>query len=98
MSMPTSTAPDDPSRIRLAVTAALARSPVADDPAMQVLPSAVIGTPLLARSPEGAPAFWFVPLEIGQRACGFARVELSEQVAQISSFGAGTRSEASWPE
>lgn len=41
------------------------------------------GTPLLAHSPGGAPAFWIVPLHAGQRVPGFARVELNRRVAQI---------------
>lgn len=64
---------------------------------MQALRGAMIGNPVLAHSPEGAPAFWLVPLEIKHHACGFARVELSEQVAQVSSFGAGPQDHASWP-
>ena len=84
--------------MQLAVKAALARTPVPGDPAMRALGGAVIGTPALARSPEGAPAFWLVPLEIRARTCGFARVELSGVVAQVGSFGAGTEDTSSWPE
>ena len=68
------------------------------DPLLRALRSAVVGNPVLARSPDGAPAFWLVPLEVRQRACGFARVELTERVAQLSAFGAGADDVSSWPE
>jgi hypothetical protein len=65
---------------------------------MRRVREATIGEPALARSADGEPAFWLVPFESGGRACGFARVDLSGRVAQISAFGAGADDTASWPE
>lgn len=65
---------------------------------MRVLRGAAVGEPVLARSPDGEPAFWLVPFEIGARACGFARVDVAGRVVQISRFGATDADRASWPE
>jgi hypothetical protein len=73
-------------------------NPVASDPAMAALREAEIGAPLLASDDGGAPAFWLVPLLQGARACGYARVDLGGRVAQVSSFGAGPRDTAAWPQ
>jgi hypothetical protein len=54
---------------------------------MAALRAAEVGAPILARAPEGAPAFWIVPLTAEKRAAGFARVELNGHVAQIGRFG-----------
>jgi hypothetical protein len=95
MSTPTSSAHEGAARIRRAVARKLASGPAPGDPAMGALKSATVGGPVLARSPEGEPAFWLVSLELGHRACGFARADLAERVVQISSFGPGPES---WPE
>lgn len=94
MSSPT---PHNPAPVRDAVVAELARPPVSTDPAMSDLGGAIVGDPVLARSPQGAPAFWLVPLLVGDHAAGFARVDLSRRVAQIGRFGAGPKDHASWP-
>lgn len=65
---------------------------------MRAMREAVVGEAALARTAAGEPAFWLVPIETGTRACGYARVELSGRVAQISTFGAGAADRASWPE
>jgi hypothetical protein len=96
--MPTSGAPDEAARIRRAAEAAVARAPVSSDPSMRALREAVVGDAALVRSAVGEPAFWLVPFEVGGRACGFARVELSGRVAQVSRFGAGADDRGSWPE
>jgi len=98
MSTPTSNVPDNAARIRRAVEAQLDREPVSSDPSMRALREAVVGDPALARSAEGEPAFWLVPIEIGKQACGYARVELSGRVTQVSGFGAGADDRGSWPE
>ena len=90
--------PENPAPVRDAVIAELGRPPVSTDPALSDLCGAVVGDPVLARSPRGAPAFWLVPLLVGNHAGGFARVDLSCRVAQIGRFGAGPRDRASWPE
>ena len=64
---------------------------------MRMLRDAVTGDPVQAQSPEGEPAFWLVPLQIGLRACGFARVDLSGRVAQIGRFSGGD-DQTAWPE
>lgn len=64
---------------------------------MRGLREAKIGDPALVRSADGAPAFWLVPFESGDRACGFARVELSGRAAQVGIFGAGADDRANWP-
>jgi hypothetical protein len=93
MSTPTSTAPDEPARIQRAAAAALRRAG-GGDASTRALHAAQVGEPALVRAPGGEPAFWLVPLLIGERACGYARVGLDGQVAQLSQFGAG---EAAWP-
>ncbi len=90
MSTPTSIAREEAEPIRQAVAAALRRSPIVDDPRMADLRGVEAGLPLLARSPEGAQAFWIVPLEAGRHAPGFARVGLDGRVAQIGRFGSAT--------
>ena len=77
---------------------ALSRHPVVTDPSMQALRGAAVGEPVLAHSPQGAPAFWLVPLLSGPRACGFSRVGLDGRIAQMGSFGAGGHDVAAWPE
>lgn len=64
---------------------------------MAALRRAVVGAPVLARSPGGAPAFWIVPLKAGTRVPGFARVELNGRVAQIGRFGASADDSSAWP-
>jgi len=98
MSTPTSTAPDEPPGIRAALEAEIARPPISGDPSMRLLRRAVIGTPLLVRSPDGVPAYWLVPLEIGRHACGFARADLAGRIAQVGIFGAGTDDLSGCPE
>jgi hypothetical protein len=95
--MPTSNAHDDAARARRAAAAEVRRAPVAGDPALRELRKASVGDAALVRSPDGDPAFWLVPFESGDRACGFARVELNGRVAQVSAFGAGAADRASWP-
>ena len=63
---------------------------------MAALRHAEVGTPLLAGDAGGAPAFWLVPLLQGDRACGYARVDLGGRVAQVSAFGAGAGDMAAW--
>jgi len=82
--------------MRRAAEAAVDRAPVSSDPSMRALRDAVVGDPVLARSAEGEPVFWLVPFEVGDQVCGFARVELSGRVAQVSRFGAGADDRASW--
>jgi hypothetical protein len=41
------------------------------------------GTPVLVHTPEGAPAYWLVPLVAAARAIGFARVDQAGAVAAI---------------
>jgi hypothetical protein len=96
--MPTSNAPGDVKRIRQAVEREISRAPVSGDPSMPALRECTVGEPALVRSADGASAFWLVPFEIGDRACGFARVELSGRIAQVSQFGAGADDRASWPQ
>jgi hypothetical protein len=93
----TSTAPHDAERIRRAVAAEIERAPVLTDPLMGALRNAVVGEPVLARTADDEPAFWLVPIEAGDRACGFARVELSGRVAQVGRFGGGSDDTQSWP-
>jgi hypothetical protein len=95
--MPTSNAHDDATRVRRAAAAEVRRAHVADDPAMRGLREAAAGDAALVYSPAGDPAFWLVPFESGDRACGFARVELSGRVSQVSVFGAGAADRASCP-
>lgn len=64
---------------------------------MAALRDAEIGAPLLAGDDDGVPAFWLVPLLHGDRACGYARVDLGGRVAQVGTFGAGTHDTAAWP-
>ena len=90
--------PENPAPVRDAVVAELGRPPVSTDPAMSDLREAVVGDPVLARSPHGTPAFWLVPLLLGTHAGGFARVDLSCRVTQIGRFGAGPKDHASRPE
>lgn len=71
--------------------------PVSTDPALAALAAAEVGAPLLAGDAAGAPAFWLVPLLQGDRACGYAHVDLAGRVTQVSSFGAGPRDTAAWP-
>lgn len=97
MSTPTSTAPEDANKVRRAVAAAVNSPPVNADPALAALGAAEVGAPLLASNEGGTPAFWLVPLLQGDRACGYARVDLAGRVVQVSSFGAGLRDTAAWP-
>lgn len=88
-----SIAPDEPARIQRVAEGALRRAG-SGDAAMRTLRSAQVAEPALVRTPTGAPAYWLVPLVVRDLACGYARVELGGQVAQLSQFGAG---EAAWP-
>lgn len=84
--------------MRRAALQAVQAPPVMGDPAMAALHDAQAGEPLLAADEGGAPAFWLVPLLQGDRACGYARVDLGGRVAQVSAFGAGPRDTAAWPQ
>ena len=90
--------PEQLTRIRREVIVALRREPMASDPALRAPRQTKVGAPVLVRQPEGDPAFWLVPLAVRHQAWGFARVELSERVAQIGCFGSGSHDEASWLE
>ncbi len=57
-----------------------------------------MGSPALVSSPDGAPAFWLVPFERDNRACGVARVDLSGVVSQVATFGSGPRDREAWPD
>lgn len=97
--MPTSTAPDEPGRIALAVEAALRHAGSADA-TTRLLRAAQVAEPALVRAPSGEPAFWLVPLVVrdlaGDLACGYARVGLDGRVAQLSQFGAGEADRSAW--
>lgn len=41
------------------------------------------GEPVMVETPEGAPAYWLVPLVAASRAIGFARVDAAGRVAAI---------------
>lgn len=94
--MPTSTAPDEPARIARAVTAALRRAG-SGDATSRTLRAARVDEPALVRAPTGEPAFWLVPLVVGDLACGYARVELDGRVAQLSQFSAGEADRSALP-
>jgi len=72
--------------------------PVTVDLAMAALRDALPGMPLLASDEAGRPAFWLVPLLQGDHACGCVRVDLNGRVVQVSTFGAGPRDTAAWPQ
>lgn len=88
----------DHDAIRRAALAEVGRAPVADDPSMRALREALAGEPVLVQSPDARPAFWLVPFEVGDRACGVAHVDLSGRVVQVSRFGGGATDRASWPD
>ena len=93
--MPRSTAPDEAAQAVRAATEAL-RQGEAGDSLMQALRAARAGKAALVHTPAGEAAFWLVPFEVGERACGFARVGLDRRVLQFSLFGAAA-DRASWP-
>jgi hypothetical protein len=59
---------------------------------------ASIGASVLVRSPEGEPAYWLVPLSVGTRACGYARVDLGGHVGQVGTLGTGEGDPEGCPE
>ena len=87
----------DVALIRSAVERALRTPPTAIDPQMRHLCEGRVGKPALVHTPENTPAYWLVPIQIGQAACGFAQVELNGRVTSIATLGAGPGDRAAWP-
>ena len=50
------------------------------------------------RSENRRESCWFVPLLIGDKACGFAQVEKDLKVSTVGLFGAGPKDRESWIE
>ena len=82
--------------VRSAVTVARKQSPAREDPAHSAVRRARVGSPAQVYTPAGTPAFWLVPLLVGDLACGFAHVDLAGQVIRVGTFGAGPEDRASW--
>lgn len=78
--------------------AALAQPPVRDDPLFATARRAQIGRPALVRTPDGAPAFWLVPLVIEGHACGLAQVGLGGEAARLAILGGTPDDRGSWVE
>ena len=82
--------------IRMLVKAETQKAPVSHDPKFSAVRDGKVGLPVMVNEPEGKPAFWLVPILMGDSACGFARVELAHKVSQIGIFGSGPEERASW--
>ena len=88
--------PRDIDTVRRAVETARSYLLAGDDTQFLSVKHAEIGSPSMVYTPEGEPAFWIVPLLIENRACGFARVDMSGKVTQIGTFGSGPKDYVSW--
>jgi hypothetical protein len=82
--------------IRAAARDALGQPPVRDDPLFATARRARVGRPALVRTPEGAPAFWLVPLLVEGLACGLAQVSLGGDVARLAILGGAPDDRGNW--
>ena len=82
--------------VKEAVRQARTQAPYRDDTRFTELLKAQIGSPVLARSPEGTPAFWLAPLTAQGWACGFAMVDLQGRVTSLGIFGGTARDRTAW--
>lgn len=55
-----------------------------------------MATPLMVRSSDGKEAYWFVPLLMGTKACGFARIEKNLKISELGLFGGSPEDQGSW--
>jgi hypothetical protein len=82
--------------VNSAVKKALGEHPISDDPNFTLLRKATIGDPVPVKDDEGREVFFLVPLLIGEKACGFVRLEKNLRVSQVSIFGGSADDRESW--
>jgi hypothetical protein len=82
--------------IQSAADAARKASPEREDRGLAALQKSKVGPPVMVYTPAGGPSYWLVPFIIGDLVCGFANVDLNNQVTQISALGGGPGDRQSW--
>jgi hypothetical protein len=75
-----------PNRAVASVRDSLREGPAREDPLFAPWLGASIGEPMLVRNVSGAASYWLVPVVLGGRVVGFARVLPSGVVAAFGAF------------
>jgi hypothetical protein len=84
--------------LKAAVVSALNQPPTRDDPQFVTARGGQVGTPALAYTPGGAPAFWLVPLLAEGLVCGLAQVNLTGRMIRVGILGGSPEDRAGWIE
>jgi hypothetical protein len=82
--------------VRRAADAARSVAPVADDVRFTSSGTPGRAHPLRLIRRTGIPPFWIVPFLTSRMVCGFARVDTSGKVVQVSTLGSGPDDRVGW--
>lgn len=85
--------PDELIRI---VRLAIKNRPFESPEIKQVLMNANVGSPLGVYTSRGELSYWLVPLLLGEKACGFASLDLKGKVMRMGVFGGTLNEKNRW--